>query len=103
MHVTDHEKSSQAADIPRSHQYSPMSHHTQFPTCCSCKPPLCLRLEYYLLLVVVDQLCKELHIKYTGLFSIIIILYIGYTFTCHTSIIRVKTVVGEDWSASTLQ
>ena len=83
-----------------------MNHHTQFPTC-SCKSLLCPHLEYSLLLVAADQLCKELNIEYTDIIiyviSISVILYMDYTFTAHTSISRVETVVREDWPARTLQ
>ena len=48
------------ADTQLQHQVFPRSQYTQCPTHCSCRSPLCLHCQCYLLPVVVDQLCKEL-------------------------------------------
>ena len=59
----DLESSILAVDTPQWHQYCSRSHHTQYPTHCSYRSPLCPHLECYHLPVAADQLYMELHKK----------------------------------------
>ena len=63
MCIVDLESSIPVVDTPQQHQYFPRSHHTQSPTHCSCRSPLCLHLQCYLLPVAADQLYMELHVR----------------------------------------
>ena len=56
----DLQQSILAVDTPQWHLYCSRSHHTQCPTHCSYRSPLCLHWECYLPLVAADQLYKEL-------------------------------------------
>ena len=61
MTKSDLAQNIQAADTPQKHQYHPRSHHTLCPTHCSCRSPLCLHSQCYLLPVAADQVCMGLH------------------------------------------
>ena len=58
--VSDLEWSIQAVGTPQWHQYCSSHHHTQCPTHCLYRSPLCPHLEHYLQLTAVDQLSMEL-------------------------------------------
>ena len=60
---TNLEQDNLAVDTPRWHQHFPKTHHKQYPTHCSCRPPLSLHMQHYLLPVAADQLCKGLCVK----------------------------------------
>ena len=93
-----------AVDTPQMHQYFPRSHHTQYPTYCSCRSLLGLHLQHYLLPVVFDRLHMELHVKnlivkIMWLPSVPNHSFAKHTFTTHTSISWVEAVVWQNGSA----
>ena len=59
----DLEQNIPAVDTPQQHQHFPRSPHTQYPTHCLCRSPLCLHLQCYLQLVAADQFYKELVVQ----------------------------------------
>ena len=97
-----------AVGTPLWHQYYSRSHHTQCPTHCSYRSPLSLHLERYFLQVGADRLCKVLFLKDAYIRSLqyiaaMLIYPEQHTFTPHTSISRVKTIMCQDWIARALQ
>ena len=91
-------------DTQQQHHCYPRSQYRLCPTDYSCRSPLCLRLECYLL-PVADQLYMELCEKEFNykLWKILAVLPVAqHTFTSHASVSRVEAVVWQDWSTRAL-
>ena len=106
--VADLGLSSLAVGTLQWHQFGSKNHHTQCPIHCWCRSQLCLHTECFLPQVVADQLHTELNMwqldeNYLYVKWITIILSGRYTFTTDTSITRMKTVMGCNWTTGTCQ
>ena len=67
--VSDLEWSNLAVCTPQWHLYCSRSHHTQYPTHCSCRSLLCLHLGCCLQPISLDQLSMELQQNHNSLLT----------------------------------
>ena len=81
--INDLEWSTQAVCTLQWHQYCSRSHHTQCPTHCSYRCPLCLHLECYLQPISLDQLSMELQINDNSLLTFSAAIFRCYLHTLH--------------------